>query len=35
VLKNIRFVDEEMDRRLVEEVQRIIGDQMRVRWKNS
>ena len=35
VLKNIRLVDEEMDRQLVEEVQRIIGDQMRVRWKNS
>ena len=35
VLKNIGFVDEPMDEQLVKEVQEIIGDQMRVRWKNS
>ena len=35
VLKNINFVNEPMDSQLVEEVQRIIGDQMFVRWKNS
>lgn len=35
VLKNIGYVDEPMDEQLVDEVQRIIGDQMFVRWKNS
>lgn len=35
VLKNIAYMDEPMDENLVKEVQRIIGDQMRVRWKNS
>ena len=35
VLKNIGYVDEPMDLQLVDEVQRIIGDQMFVRWKNS
>lgn len=35
VLKNIGYVNEPMDEQLVKEVQAIIGDQMRVRWKNS
>jgi len=35
VLKNIAYVNEPMDEQLVEEVQKIIGDQMFVRWKNS
>ena len=35
VLKNIAYVNEPMDEQLVKEVQAIIGDQMRVRWKNS
>ena len=35
VLKNIGYVNEPMDAQLVSEVQAIIGDQMRVRWKNS
>ena len=35
VLKNIGYVNEPMDTQLVSEVQAIIGDQMRVRWKNS
>ena len=35
VLKNIGFVDEPMDEQLVAQVRQIIGDQMRVRWKNS
>ena len=35
VLKNIGYVNEPMDEELVKEVQRIIGDQMFVRWKNS
>lgn len=35
VLKNIRNVEEKMDEHLVHEVQRIIGDQQRVSWKNS
>lgn len=35
VLKNINYVNEPMDEELVKEVQRIIGDQMFVRWKNS
>ena len=35
VLKNISYVNEPMDLQLVNEVQRIIGDQMFVRWKNS
>ena len=35
VLKNIGFVDEPMDEQLVVQVRQIIGDQMRVRWKNS
>ena len=35
VLKNIGYVNEPMDTQLVQEVQRIIGDQMGARWKNS
>lgn len=35
VLKNIAYVNETIDEQLVKEVQDIIGDQMRVRWKNS
>jgi aryl-alcohol dehydrogenase-like predicted oxidoreductase len=35
VLKNISFVNEPADESLVREVQRIIGDQMGSRWKNS
>ena len=35
VLKNIDYANEPLDRQLAEEVQRIIGDQMFVRWKNS
>ena len=35
VLKNISYVDEPIDMELVAKVREIIGDQMRVRWKNS
>ena len=35
VLKNVEYVNEPIDRQLVEKVQEIIGDQMGVRWKNS
>ena len=35
VLKNISYVDEPLDLELVSEVRAIIGDQIRVRWKNS
>lgn len=35
VLKNIEYVNAPMDEELVKEVQAIIGDQMRVRWKNT
>lgn len=35
VLKNIAYVNEPIDEQLVNEVQQIIGDQMRVRWKNT
>ena len=35
VLKNIEYVNDPMDEELVKEVQAIIGDQMRVRWKNT
>ena len=35
VLKNIEYVNEPMNEQLVKEVQHIIGDQMRARWKNS
>lgn len=35
VLKNIAYVNEPLDEQLVKEVQEIIGDQMRVRWRNS
>ena len=35
VLKNINYVNEPMDTDLVKEVQKIIGDQMFSRWKNS
>ena len=35
VLKNIDYANAPLDRQLAEEVQRIIGDQMFVRWKNS
>lgn len=35
ILKNIKYVNEPIDKELVKEVQRIIGDQMRVRWANT
>lgn len=35
VLRNIAFVEEPIDWQLVEKVKEIIGDQQRVRWKNS
>lgn len=35
VKRNIEFANMPMDSQLVEDVQAIIGDQMRVRWKNS
>ena len=35
VLKNIRFVEEEIDLALVNKVKEIIGDQQRVSWSNS
>lgn len=35
VLKNIRYVEEEIDQTLVEKVKEIIGDQQRVSWSNS
>lgn len=35
VLRNIGYVNEQMDEQLVKEVQQIIGDQMRARWKNT
>lgn len=35
VQKNVDIVNEPVDMALVEEVRAIIGDQMRVRWKNS
>jgi aryl-alcohol dehydrogenase-like predicted oxidoreductase len=35
VLKNIAYVNEPLDEALVAEVQKIIGDQMFVRWKNT
>lgn len=35
VRKNIAYAEEPIDWQLVEKVQQIIGDQMRVRWKNS
>lgn len=35
VLKNIDYVNQSIDEQLVKEVRAIIGDQMRVRWKNS
>ncbi len=35
VEKNIGYVNEPMDGQLVKDVQKIIGDQMFVRWKNS
>lgn len=35
VLKNIEFANAPIDWNLVQEVQDIIGDQMRVSWKNS
>lgn len=35
VRRNLQFVEESMDENLVKEVRSIIGDQMRVRWKNS
>lgn len=35
VLKNISYVSEPADPELVSKVREIIGDQMRVRWKNS
>jgi aryl-alcohol dehydrogenase-like predicted oxidoreductase len=35
VKKNIEYAEAPIDWNLVKEVQEIIGDQMRVRWKNS
>ena len=35
VLKNIGYVDEPVDLEMVAKVREIIGDQIRVRWKNS
>lgn len=35
VLKNISYVNEPLDMEMVAKVREIIGDQMRVRWKNS
>lgn len=35
VLKNISYVNDPIDLELVAKVREIIGDQMRVRWKNS
>jgi aryl-alcohol dehydrogenase-like predicted oxidoreductase len=35
VLKNIEYISEPVDMKLVHEVMKIIGDQMFVRWKNS
>lgn len=35
VLKNISYVDEPLDMEMVAKVREIIGDQIRVRWKNS
>ncbi len=35
VLKNIAFAEMELDETLVNEVREIIGDQLRVSWKNS
>lgn len=35
VLKNISYADEPLDMEMVAKVREIIGDQMRVRWKNS
>ncbi|MCD8297944.1 MAG: aldo/keto reductase [Prevotella sp.] len=35
VLKNINYINAPTDNQLVKEVQKIIGDQMRVRWKNT
>ena len=35
VLKNISYVDEPIDMEMVQKVREIIGDQLRVRWKNS
>ena len=35
VLKNIEYISQPADQQLVEKVRTIIGDQQRVRWKNS
>ena len=35
VAKNLAYANETMDAHLVEEVRAIIGDQLRVRWRNS
>ena len=35
VLKNISYVNDPVDMEMVAKVREIIGDQMRVRWKNS
>lgn len=35
VLKNIEYISQPADQQLVEKVRAIIGDQQRVRWKNS
>lgn len=35
VLRNIQIIEEPLDEQLVKEVQKIIGNQQRVSWKNS
>lgn len=35
VIKNIAYINEPIDEQLVKEVKTIIGEQIRVRWKNS
>ena len=35
VLKCIKYMDDPIDNQLVDEVQGIIGNQMRARWKNT
>ena len=35
VIKNIEYAEEPIDWQLVQEVKDIIGDQLRVSWKNS
>lgn len=35
VLKNIRYAEEPADEQLIKEVREIIGDQLRISWKNT